>query len=55
MTSSQAAAALGISTRRVRYLAARGCLPGAYRPGRDWLIPLAAIEERQAAQRKERG
>ena len=49
LTVTQAAAALGLSARRVRALIAAGRLP-AVKPGHDWLIQakdLAAIQNRK--------
>lgn len=48
LTTAQAAAALGISARRVQQLITGGLLP-AQRIGRDWLIApadLAAVRDR---------
>lgn len=39
ITTEQAAAAWGISRRRVQQLACAGRIPGAMLVGRDWLIP----------------
>lgn len=39
LTTIEAAAALGVSPRRVRRLAQDGRLRGATRRGRDWTIP----------------
>ncbi|XVV05826.1 helix-turn-helix domain-containing protein [Actinosynnema sp. CA-248983] len=57
MTSTEAAAALGVSARRVRRLAAAGVLPGAERAGRDWVIPPDAVaaEKARRAIRRSRG
>lgn len=40
MTAKQAAEKWGISDRRVRILCAEGKIPGAFRQGRGWKIPL---------------
>ncbi len=52
ITTSQAANILGVSSRRVRTLAARGDIPGK-RSGRDWRLEGAAVAalatERKAA------
>ena len=44
LSARQAAELLRVSERRVRYLAAGGRLPGAWRRGRAWRIPLPAVE-----------
>lgn len=44
ITTAQAAQALGISARGVRYLIANGTLP-ATKPGRDWAIESAAVDQ----------
>lgn len=49
LTTTEAAAALGVSVRRVRALVKAGRLP-AVKFGRDWLIKqsdLAAIQDRK--------
>ena len=40
LTSAQAAARLGVTPARIRQLAIAGRIRGAYRQGRDWLIPI---------------
>lgn len=45
LSASVAASALDVTPRQVRRLAARGRFAGARRAGRDWLIPVAAIED----------
>jgi excisionase family DNA binding protein len=40
MTVKQAAEKWGISERRVRVLCAEGRIPGSYKQGRGWRIPL---------------
>lgn len=42
MTTKDAAERWGISDRRVRVLCAEGKIPGAYRQGRGWKIPIDA-------------
>jgi excisionase family DNA binding protein len=45
LTTTQAAARLGITPRRVQALIALGRLfPGARKVGRDWLIPAREVE-----------
>lgn len=44
LSTKQAAEALGLSDRRVRVLAGEARFPGAFRVGRDWVIPAAAVE-----------
>lgn len=51
-TVLQAAAAWGITPRRVRILAAEERIPGAVKIGRDWLIPSDATKPTDARLRK---
>nr|WP_076388099.1 Fic family protein [Vaginimicrobium propionicum] len=44
ITVKQAAATWGISDRRCRMLCAEGKIPGAYRAGRVWKIPIDAVK-----------
>ena len=46
LTTRQAALMLSISLRRLMALLAEGKLPGSYKVGLIWQIPLAAIETR---------
>ena len=39
LTTTEAAAALGLSERQVQQLAADGQIPGATKLGRDWRFP----------------
>ncbi|WP_109504710.1 helix-turn-helix domain-containing protein [Klenkia soli] len=43
MTSREAAALLRTTPGAVRARARRGSLPGAYRVGRDWHVPLSTV------------
>lgn len=40
LTTAEAADILGISRRRIQQYCAGGRVLGAYRAGRDWMIPL---------------
>lgn len=42
MTTKEAAAAWGVSPRRVNALCAEGVVDGAQKIGRDWMIPSGA-------------
>lgn len=44
LTTAQAAERLGVSTARIRQLCAQGRFPGAFRAGRDWMIPAEAVQ-----------
>ncbi len=44
MTTTEAAAELGVTRARIRQFIAEGRLPGARKAGRDWLIPRDALE-----------
>lgn len=44
LTVGQAAERAGVSTVRVRRLASQGRFPGAFKAGRDWLLPVASVE-----------
>lgn len=44
LTIIEAAEALGVSDRQVRYLVASGRLEGAYKIGRFWRIPRPAVD-----------
>lgn len=46
LTTRDAALKLGISLRRLMGLLAEGKLPGSYKIGLIWQIPLAAVETR---------
>jgi hypothetical protein len=46
LTTREAALRLSISIRRLMALLAEGRLPGSYKVGLIWQIPLAAIETR---------
>lgn len=46
LTTREAALKLGISIRRLMALLAEGRLPGSYKIGLIWQIPLGAIETR---------
>lgn len=46
MTTREAALRLGISIRRLMSLLAEGKLPGAYKIGLIWQIPVSAVETR---------
>ena len=46
LTTREAALKLGISQRRLMALLAEGKLPGSYKVGLIWQIPLGAIEAR---------
>ena len=50
-TTSEAASALNVSPGHVRRLATSGRFAGARRQGRDWLIPVDAIEDYRKARR----
>lgn len=43
LTTTQAAAQLGLCQSRIRQLCLAGKLPGAYKMGRDWVIPENSI------------
>jgi len=45
LTVKQVAEREGLSTRRVRVLASQGRFPGALKVGRDWLLPVASVEQ----------
>ena len=45
LTTTAAAARLGVTPRRVRQYLREGRLPGAYRLGRDWAIPEQTLAE----------
>ena len=42
LTAKQASEKWGISDRRIRVLCSEGKIPGAYREGRGWKIPVDA-------------
>ena len=44
MSVNEAAKKWGISDRRVRILCSEGKIPGAYRQGRAWKIPVDAVK-----------
>jgi len=44
LTTTQAAAAIGVTPGRIRHMLRDGMLPGARKHGRDWLIPQADID-----------
>lgn len=46
LTAREAALKLGISLRRLMSLMAEGRLPGSYKVGLIWQIPLSAVEAR---------
>jgi hypothetical protein len=46
LTTREAALRLGISIRRLMALLAEGRLPGSYKIGLIWQIPMGAIEAR---------
>lgn len=48
MTSTEASARLGVSTRRIGQLVRDGRLPGAAKVGRDLMIPETAVENEEA-------
>lgn len=50
MTTSEAAAVLGVSPVRIRQLCRAGAFLGAYRRGRDWWIPASVVEARRTRQ-----
>jgi len=37
----------GVSPRRIRVICRQGRIPGAYKHGRDWMIPAAATWDRK--------
>lgn len=43
MNSRQAADTLGLTDARVRQLCIAGKIPGAFKLGRDWMIPEASV------------
>lgn len=43
LTTTQVAAQLGLCQSRIRQLCLAGKLPGAYKMGRDWVIPENSI------------
>lgn len=45
LTTTQAAAQLGLCQSRIRQLCLTGKLPGAYKMGRDWVIPENSIAQ----------
>jgi hypothetical protein len=50
MTAPDAAAALGLAAITIRRRAQDGHIPGAHKPGRDWMIPVAWVEQERARQ-----
>lgn len=54
MTPTQAAALWGISDRRVYVLCKEGRIPGAYKKGRGWLIPMDAKKPSDHRQKEPR-
>jgi excisionase family DNA binding protein len=44
LTVRQVAEGEGVSMSRVRRLASEGRFPGAFKVGRDWLLPVASVE-----------
>jgi len=51
-TIAEAAGALGVSDRRVRYMVTAGAFAGAVKRGRDWLIPRGALKQELATRRR---
>ena len=47
LTTTEAARELGVSSARIRQLAAAGLIKGERR-GRDWLLDAASVEERKS-------
>jgi len=45
LTSTQAAAVVGVKPVTIRKYLAEGLIPSAYFHGRDWVIPEAALAE----------
>lgn len=53
-STADAAQTLDRSPQHVRWLCRQGVLFGAYRRGRDWWIPRAAIDAYSASRRTEK-
>ena len=52
LSTKEVAQKLGITRRRVQHLTSKGRFPGAFKKGRDWLIPQRGLDAYIAAKQK---